>query len=282
MEQQLEKYRDQQKETWNAFSPGWKKWDDWVMTFLGPMGTEIIKDLNLKPTDNILDVATGTGEPGQAIAGIVSQGKVTGQDLSEGMLEVARENAARKGLTNYTTVACDISELPFGEGTFDGVSCRMGFMFFPDMLTAAREMYRVLKPGGRLSTAVWGAPDRNFWVSGFMKVMAGNIDMPKLPPDAPGIFRCADAAMMQKLLEQAGFRNVTARDYFGAADAESIDFYWTYMNELAAPVVSAMRKADEATRVKIKKEVYETVRNKYKADGPLKLDYHAIILTGEK
>jgi len=54
------------------------------------------------------------------------------------------------------------------------------------------------------------------------------------------------------------------------------------MNELAAPVVSAMRKADEATRVKIKKEVYEAVRENYKAEGPIQLDYHAIQLRGEK
>ena len=48
MEQQLTEIREQQKETWNKFSPGWKKWDDFTMNFLKPMGDAIIGELNIK------------------------------------------------------------------------------------------------------------------------------------------------------------------------------------------------------------------------------------------
>ena len=119
METQQLEIREQQRATWDRFSPGWKKWDAFTMAFLQPMGQAIIDALHLQPTDAVLDVATGTGEPGLTIAGRVPQGRVVAQDLSEGMLSVAREHAQMRGLTNFETVAGDVCELPFADGTFD-------------------------------------------------------------------------------------------------------------------------------------------------------------------
>ncbi|WP_223284492.1 class I SAM-dependent methyltransferase [Hymenobacter qilianensis] len=150
MDTQLEQIREQQKATWNKFSPGWRKWDDFTMNWLKPMGDEIIQALQIQPTDTVLDIAAGTGEPGLTIAGLASRGKVVITDLAEGMLEVACDKARQKGISNFETVVCDVSELPFDDATFDAVSCRFGFMFFPDMLLAATEMRRVLKPGAKL------------------------------------------------------------------------------------------------------------------------------------
>jgi ubiquinone/menaquinone biosynthesis C-methylase UbiE len=105
MEQELKAIREQQKETWNKFSPGWKKWDDLTMDWLKPMGDEIIRLLHPKDEDIILDVAAGTGEPGLTIASMVKDGKVIITDLAEDMLIIARENASRKGIKNIETVA---------------------------------------------------------------------------------------------------------------------------------------------------------------------------------
>ena len=68
MEAQLVQIREQQKEIWNRFSPGWKKWDDLTMNFLKPMADEIIQLIKPGDTDVVLDVASGTGEPGLTIA----------------------------------------------------------------------------------------------------------------------------------------------------------------------------------------------------------------------
>ncbi|MFI5131807.1 MAG: class I SAM-dependent methyltransferase, partial [Chitinophagales bacterium] len=152
MEAELRQIRDQQKDSWNKFSPGWKKWDQFVMDWLKPIGDEMIQSLDLRRTDSVLDVAAGTGEPGLTIAAITKEGKVVINDLAASMLQIAHENAAKKGITNYETVACDVSELPFDNDTFDAVCCRLGFMFFPDMAVAAQEMVRVVKPGGRIVT----------------------------------------------------------------------------------------------------------------------------------
>ena len=60
--------RDQQKNSWNTFSPGWRKWDDFTMHFLQSQGDQIIKALDLKANHKVLDIAAGTAvrfEPGQ-------------------------------------------------------------------------------------------------------------------------------------------------------------------------------------------------------------------------
>ena len=281
MEPQLEQIREQQKETWNKFSPGWRKWDDFTMEFLKPMGEEIIRSLQLKDTDTVLDVAAGTGEPGLTIASIVKNGKVVITDLAEGMLEVARDNATKKRITNYETVACDVCELPFADETFDAVSCRFGFMFFPDMLMAAKEMVRVLKPGGVLATSVWGVPDKNFWITATMSTLNKNMQLPAPAPGAPGMFRCGNPGFLADLFKQAGLKNVSEKEITGKVNYGSNDTYWNFMNGVVAPVVAAMSKADDATKLKIKNEVFELVDQKYPGKNAA-LDYGAVIVSGEK
>src|ERR1700761_7070041 len=98
MDAQQLQIREQQKNSWNKFSPGWGKWDTFTMKFLKPMGDVIIEKLRIKPDDEVLDIATGTGEPGLTIATMATRGKVTATDLSDGMLKIAAENALARNL----------------------------------------------------------------------------------------------------------------------------------------------------------------------------------------
>ncbi|QMU28344.1 class I SAM-dependent methyltransferase [Adhaeribacter radiodurans] len=281
MELALEQIREQQKQTWNKFSPGWRKWDDFTMDWLKPMGEEIIQSLQLKPTDKVLDIAGGTGEPGLSIANLVTQGKVIITDLAEGMLEVARENAAKKGITNIKTVVCDVSELPFADESFDAVSCRLGFMYFPDMLLAAKEIARVLKPSGRVATAVWGTPDKNFWGTAAMSTINKTMQLPGPPPGAPGLFRCGNPGFIADLFSQAGFKNISETEIGGKLECGNNDTYWNFTNDVVAPAVAALSKADEATIAKIKSDVFHLVDQKC-PDKKTALDYGAVVISGQK
>jgi ubiquinone/menaquinone biosynthesis C-methylase UbiE len=281
MEQQLEQIREQQKASWNKFSGGWKKWDDITMDFLKPMGDEIIRLLKPKNGDQVLDVASGTGEPGLTIASMLNDGKVIITDLAEYMLEIARENAAKRGIKNIETRVCDVSELPFADNTFDAISCRFGFMFFPDMLLAAKEMARVLKPGGRIATSVWNIPEKNFWVTAIMGTINRNMQLPPPPPGSPGMFRCAKDGLMTDLFSKAGFKNISITEIAGNLNCQTSDVYWNMMTEVGAPIVAALSKADNAMKEKIKREVYEIVNQKY-PDGTVQIEASALVIYGEK
>lgn len=281
MEPQLEQIREQQKESWNKFSSGWKKWDALTMDFLKPMGDEIIRLLNPKNDDVVLDVAAGTGEPGLTIASMLNGGKVIITDLSDDMLEIARENATQRGIKNIETRACDVSELPFTDNTFDAISCRFGFMFFPDMLLAAKEMVRVLKPGGRMATSVWNVPEKNFWVTAIMGTINKNMELPPPPPGAPGMFRCSRDGLISDLFLQAGLKNISQKEITGKLNCKTTDVYWNMMTEIGAPIVAALSKADEAMKEKIKEDVYQAVNQKY-PDGNVLIDSSALVIYGEK
>jgi ubiquinone/menaquinone biosynthesis C-methylase UbiE len=281
MKQQLEDIRDQQKASWNKFSPGWKKWDDLNMDFLKPMGDEIISLINPKGADVVLDIAAGTGEPGLTIATMLKGGKVIITDLSDDMLEIAGENAMKRGIENIETLACDVCELPFADNNFDAISCRFGFMFFPDMLIAAKEMVRVLKPGGKIATSVWNVPENNFWVTAIMGTIIRNMELPAPLPGSPGMFRCAKDGFISDLFLQAGLKNITQKEIVGKMNFKTTDVYWSMMTEVVSLVVAALSKADDDMKNKIMKEVYQEL-NKIFPDGNILMDSSALIIYGEK
>jgi len=281
MEAQLVQIREQQKEIWNRFSPGWKKWDELTMDFLKPMADEIIRLLKPKDNDVVLDVASGTGEPGLTIATMLRGGMVVATDLAEGMLEVALENAARRGIKNFETIASDVSELPFPDNNFDAISCRMGFMFFPDLLLAAKEMVRVLKPGGRIAATVWSEPEKNLWAGTIMGVINKNMHLAAPPQGEPGLFRCAKRGLVSDLFKQAGLKNISESEVIGKLNIGNRKAYWNFMTEVAAPVVAALSNADCEMLVKVRREVFNSIKLKY-PNGELSIDSNAFVIYGEK
>ncbi len=281
MEPQLQEIREQQKASWNKSSPGWKKWDDLTMDFLKPFGDEIIQRLKLKETDVVLDVAAGTGEPGLTIATRVKKGKVIITDLADDMLVIAHNNATLRGIENVEFNACDVSELPFADNMFDAISCRMGFMFFPEMLMALKEMVRVLKPGGRIAASVWSVPEKNFWFAGAIGAVKKYAELPVPPAGAPGMFRCANDGLMVDLFTQAGLQSVSQIEIAGKLNCETADTYWSFVSEVVGPVVSALGQVDNATREKIKEELYHAVHQKY-PDGKVLIDSSALVISGTK
>ena len=281
MEAQLVQIREQQKEVWNRFSPGWKKWDDLTMDFLKPMADAIIQRIKPKDAEIILDVASGTGEPGLTIATLLRGGKVIAVDLAEGMLEVAVEKANILGIKNYEAITSDVCDLPFPENSFDAISCRFGFMFFPDMLLAAKEMVRVLKPGGRIAVTVWSEPEKNFWATSILSIVNRNMKIEPSPQGAPGLFRCAKRGLIPDLFKQSGLKNISETDVRGKLIPGNRKTYWNFMTEVVAPVVAAISNADCEMKVKIRSEVFDSIKQNY-PNGALAIDSNAFVIYGEK
>ena len=108
---------------------------------------------------NILDVATGTGDFAIDLYRKLQPQQVVGIDLSQGMLDVAREKIARRGLSDAITVQQgDCLALPFEDGSFDAVTVAFGVRNFEHLLQGYKEMHRVLEPGGILCVVELSTP----------------------------------------------------------------------------------------------------------------------------
>jgi ubiquinone/menaquinone biosynthesis C-methylase UbiE len=113
-----------------------------------------------KKREDALDIGTGSGEPALTMAGMVSPaGRVTGIDLSERMIELAKETSRARRLLNVSFKVMDAENLDFRDGSFDLAVSRFGFQIFTNPERAASEAFRALKPGGR-SVTVWSTGDK--------------------------------------------------------------------------------------------------------------------------
>src|SRR4051794_7428773 len=244
--------RDAQRATWAGLSGGWEKWDLVIMDQLGPVGAAMIERLEIAEDQQHLDVAAGTGEPGLTVARLAPKGRVVLTDLALEMLEVAARRAAALGVTNIETKVCSADDLPFGDATFDSVSVRFGYMFFPDMAKATAEFARVLRPGGRLCSSVWVKPEENPWTAIAMQAIATEAEVAPPDPNGPNMFRCAAPGYLSALYEGAGLRNVEEWDVDIELVTRSPEEYWEMTSEHVSLAAAALQQVDEPARERIR------------------------------
>ena len=106
---------------------------------------------NIHPGQRVLDLAGGTGDIAALLSKRVgSTGSVVLSDINEAMLEVGRQRLEDRGIVgNIEYSLANAEKLPFADGEFDAVTIAFGLRNVTDQAAALREMYRVLKPGGR-------------------------------------------------------------------------------------------------------------------------------------
>jgi SAM-dependent methyltransferase len=137
----------------------------------------LVRELDPRPDEEWLDVATGTGAV--AVRAARAGAQVTGLDLAPPLVETAKRLAAEEGL-QITYEVGDAERLPYRDGSFDVVSSSFGAIFGPDHAAVAHELARVCRPGGRLGLAVW-EPEGG--IGDFMRIVAG---FQPPPPEGAG------------------------------------------------------------------------------------------------
>ena len=252
--------RDGQRAAWAGLSASWEKWDAVIMDQLGPVGDAITERLALAEDHHVLDIASGTGEPGLSIARRVPRGRVVLTDLSAEMLDVATRRAAAQTVVNIETAVCSADDLPFDDASFDGVSVRFGYMFFPDMAAATAEFARVLRPGGRLCSSVWVRPDENPWTAIALQAIATETVVAPPAPGAPTMFRCAAPGHVSALYEAAGLRDVAEWDVRVELVTDSPEQYWEMISEHVSLAVAALGPLDAPARERIRTHAVAAVR----------------------
>lgn len=276
-----EEIREAQRAAWARLSAGWEKWDAAIMDQLAPVGAAIVDRLDIAEDQQHLDVAAGTGEPGLTVARLAPRGRVVLTDLSPEMLAVAKRHADAQGLSNVETTVCSADDLPFGAATFDSVSVRFGYMFFPDLAQATAEFARVLKPGGRLCSSVWVRPEDNPWTAIVMLAIGTEVELPAPDRDGPTMFRCAAPGYIGALYAAAGLRDVAEWDVDVHLVARSAAQYWEIMSEHVSLAVAALKRVDEATRERIAKAVTDKVRS-YASAGTVRVPGVARCIVGTR
>jgi len=273
--------RDAQRATWAGLSAGWDKWDSVIVDQLSPVGAAIIERLDAAEDDQLLDIASGTGEPGLSIARRAPRGRVVLTDLVAEMLDIAARRARAQGIANVETEVCSADDLPFDDATFDGVSVRFGYMFFPDVAKATAEFARVLKPGGRLCSSVWVKPDENLWTSVAMQAIAAEVVLAPPDPDGPNMFRCAAPGYVSALYEGAGLRDVAEWEVDVELVTRSPTEYWDMISEHVSLAVAALQQVDAPTRERIRATAIANV-TAFEQDGQVRVPGVARCIVGTK
>lgn len=282
MNQQQQSQLEQQRNSWNQYSGGWKKWNDFLTGIMMPVGEILIDSLELKGDEYVLDVASGTGEPGLTACKILPLGKVTSIDFSEKMVAIANENAQQHGIRKYQSQVAEVSDMPFKNNSFDDIICRFGMMFFPDIQGSIHEMMRVLKPGGKSAVAVWAAPEQNSFLTLLGMTVAEKLRLPKPLPDTPGIFRFAKPGHLSGLFKDAGFVDVTESNINGEIAYDSFEQYWEVSTDVAGPIMEVMKNEPADVIADIKQLVFNKAKNLIRKEGKICVEWKAIVITGAK
>jgi SAM-dependent methyltransferase len=197
---------------WRDNAEYWREHYPTIRTMFAPLTRALIEEAGIIEGNVILDVAGGSGEPSLTIAELVGpKGSVTCTDAVADMVSAAKSEAQRRGLHNLKFRQCLADSLPFEDHSFDATVCRLGVMFFPDVLAALKEMLRVTKPGGTISLVVWGRSDVNPFTNIVTKVVSQYIETPPTLPDAPGAFRFTEPGNLASILREAGAVRVRER-----------------------------------------------------------------------
>lgn len=228
---------------------------------LKPAQDKLLKMAALKPGESILETACGTGLVTFRIAEAVRpSGEVIATDLSEEMINLAKKESDKKRElenVNVTYIRMDAEKLEFEDNRFDTTICALGLMYIPDPVQSLKEMYRVLKPGGRALIAIWGERKNCGWADIFPIV-----DKRVASDVCPLFFQQGTGNALEKSMQQAGFKAIEV-DRFSAELRYPSEELAITAAFAGGPVALAYKNFDEKTRKEAHAEYLSSI-SKYR------------------
>jgi SAM-dependent methyltransferase len=182
---------------------------------LAPVDEPLIGAIRLSGPSRIADIGCGGGGTTFEICQRAPKGStVHGFDLSAALIASARSRKPSGECSIEFRVADLATATP--EQPYDRLVSRFGVMFFDDPAAAFTNLFRWLRPGGRIAFAVWGDKEENLWMKIVRSAVAEVVELPPVDADSPGPFRYGDPAKLSGLLDRAGFRELSVTDWRGA------------------------------------------------------------------
>jgi len=263
----LDDYRRTSRDSWERFAGNWEREHDFLWSRTGPLGERLVERLDPQPGDTVLELAAGTGDTGfLAAERIGAGGKLISTDFAPSMVESARRGAEARDLGEAEFRVLDAERMDLDDSSVDGVVCRFGYMLMADPAAALSETRRVLRDTGRLSFAVWGAPNRNLWaaIPGMTMVEQGHLPAPE--PGAPGIFALGDPDRIRELVTGAGFGDPQIEEVAVAWGYTDPDDHWQKTLALAAPISDAFGSLPPEGQDEVRSTVAERVSERLAQD----------------
>ncbi len=202
----------EQYDAWNGDSgQRWIEDPDRRDRVMAPIADALLAAAALIGGESVLDIGCGCGATTIAAAhAIGADGTVTGIDLSEPMLDVARRRATAARVDTAGFVHADAQTHDLGTRRFDVAISRFGTMFFADPVAAFTNIAAALVAGGRICMAAWQPLVANQWLTVPGAALLGYGSMPDTADDAgPGMFAQSDPDDVRQVLADAGYRDVT-------------------------------------------------------------------------
>ncbi|PTR00971.1 demethylmenaquinone methyltransferase/2-methoxy-6-polyprenyl-1,4-benzoquinol methylase [Mucilaginibacter yixingensis] len=180
-----------------------------------------INELKADQPRHILDVATGTGDFAFEALSILRPEKITGVDISQGMLDIAKQKIAKRGLSDRFEVKLGDSEkLPFSDSTFDAITVAYGVRNFENLEKGMADMFRVLKPGGKAVVLEFSKPKAfpikqlynfyfNYITPGIGKLFSKDARAYTYLPESVAAF--PDGKNFTAIMDKVGFKNTKNR-----------------------------------------------------------------------
>jgi SAM-dependent methyltransferase len=252
-----------------TLAPAWERRRADIEGASAPVGEWMLRELAPQRGDTVLELAAGTGDTGfEAARQVGERGRLISSDFSPAMVDAARRRGTELQIANVDHRVIDAERIELEDASVDGVLCRFGYMLMADPAAALAETRRVLRPGGRLTLAVWGPPGRNpfFGMIASGLVQRGHIGPPE-PPPAPGIFAMASPERTTGLLEDAGFSEVHTEEVPVRFMLPDVDEYLSVIADTAGPIALALQGLPDKERAALRTAIEDPFSRFAAGDG---------------
>jgi ubiquinone/menaquinone biosynthesis C-methylase UbiE len=256
----IEKQRRDIYEVAEAIAPTWERRRADIEEVSTPVRRWMLREAALRAGDTVLELAAGVGDTGFDAAAVVGErGRLFSTDFSPAMVEAARRRGAERGLGNVEYRVIDAERIALEADSVDRVLCRFGYMLMADPAKALAETRRVLRSGGLVTLAVWGAMERNpfFTIVAISLVQHGHLPPPE--PPGPPVFGMASAERTAALLEGAGFSNVRTEEVAVQFEVPDVAEYLSLISDTAGPLGLALRALSETDRETVRADAEDAL-----------------------